>query len=1079
MRKFFLMIMLSAIATITYAQQVSGKVSDGSGMAMAGVMVTINGTANLGTITDGEGNWQLDNISSDNVLLFEFMGYKSQEIQVGTQSVINVTLQEDALEMNEVVVVGYGTQRKALVSGANANVKGDAIEELKPSTAMEALQGVVPGLNITRNNGSPGAGTKVTIRGMGTIGNSSPLYIVDGVAVGDINYLNPSDIESIDVLKDAASAAIYGSRAANGVVLVTTKKGRKPHDGSMATSVTYDGYYGIQNTYKTLPTLNAQEYMYIMDEARSNEGLATFDWQNLIVNGNGYLDRTFGEGTGQAYGNYVWGMLENGWEGTNWLEEMSYDNAPTQSHSVSITGNNKDFNYAGGVSYYDQAGVIGGDIVGAGYERITARLNSELVLYKNSEHNIVTIGENFTYTNSSTKSVSNGNIHGNDVHNALVVSPLMPVSWDNENIAAWTGGYAPTLEGISADQTNPIAMMYYRSNYNENKANTVVGNVYALIEPIKNLKFRSSFGINSWFGHSRSWAPTYKLGTKYENTTDAASMSTYQGADITWTNTLTYDFKVNTDHSFSVLVGSEMLDNVLNMNLGGSKNNTLFGDFDHAYIDNTENPTNVSDLSVWGKDWAAQGGGLMSVMSRISYNYKSKYMLDVTFRADGSSNFAEGNRWGYFPSVSAGWNFSEEEFMKEVKFVDFAKLRASWGQNGNQNISNFVYTSNIAYKQQGYYFGDDKEIPSLGAIPANVPNPDVSWETSEQLNIGLDARLLTSRLSVTLDWYNKKTKDWLVVAPILGTFGASAPYINGGDVKNSGFEMSIGWNDEVGDFSYGATLSGAFNSNEVTRLANAEGVINGAGSTLAQNTSFVQRVEVGMPIGYFYGYQTAGIFQNQDQVDAYVNSEGKSIIIESEADTPRQPGDVIFVDRNDDGVINEEDKTMIGDPNPDFEYGIQLNAAYKGFFFNTTMTGKLGQQVMQSYRSFSDRPSENYTTQVFDRWHGEGTSNTMPRLTYTPTANNTLMSDIYVHDADYLRISSLTLGYDFSSLLKANKYIKGASVYFTVNNLHTFTSYDGMDPEVGYGGDTSWGSGIDLGLYPLPRTMLMGVNLTF
>ncbi len=524
-----------------------------------------------------------------------------------------------------------------------------------------------------------------------------------------------------------------------------------------------------------------------------------------------------------------------------------------------------------------------------------------------------------------------------------------------------------------------------------------------------------------------------------------------------------------------------MVKTVYNGYLYGYRQNMLFDGMDYAYLDNADTVGSISEVGASGADYAASGGGLMSYMSRASYNYKGKYMVDATLRADGSSNFAEGNRWGYFPSVSAGWNFTEEQFMQDNPVITTGKLRASWGQNGNQSIDNFVYLSNVEYKEQGYYFGDAKDVPSVGAVPSNVANPDVTWETSEQLNIGLDLRLFDSKMGVTFDWYNKMTKDWLVEAPIMGTYGADAPYINGGDVRNRGYEIAVSWDDRKGDFTYGATLSLAHNKNEVTRIANEEGVITGTANVLAQNTSYVSRVEVGKPIGFFYGYETAGIFQNQAECDAYVGPDGNQIQVTTEESIARQPGDVIFVDQNGDGVIDESDKVMIGDPNADFEMGFQLNLGYKNFYLNTTLTGKFGQQVMQSYRSYTDQMTENYTTAVFDRWHGEGTSNTMPRLTYNSNANTNLMSDLYVQDADYVRVSNLTVGYRLDSVLKSltKNAINGGSIYCTVNNLCTITGYDGMDPEVGYGGDDSWASGIDLGLYPLARTVIFGVNLTF
>ncbi|RLD83650.1 MAG: SusC/RagA family TonB-linked outer membrane protein, partial [Bacteroidetes bacterium] len=396
--------------------------------------------------------------------------------------------------------------------------------------------------------------------------------------------------------------------------------------------------------------------------------------------------------------------------------------------------------------------------------------------------------------------------------------------------------------------------------------------------------------------------------------------------------------------------------------------------------------------------------------------------------------------------------------------------------NGNQSVNNFIYSSNIAYLDQGYYFGIDKLVSSPTAIPANVPNPDITWETSEQLNFGLDANFLNSRLTLNLDWYKKTTKDWLVEAPILGTAGAGAPTINGGDIENKGYEIVLSWNDMIGDIKYGVTFSGAHNVNEVTRLANTEGVLSGPWNVLSQGTTPVSRLEVGYPIGFFYGFQTDGLLQNQDDVDAYVGSDGLPYF------ENQRPGDVKFVDQNNDGVIDNEDKVMLGSPLPDFELGFQLNVEYKGFYLNSTLTGKFGMQIMQSYRSFADNFTQNYTTQIFDRWHGEGTSDRIPRLSAGSNQNTNYISDIYMHNADFLRVTNLTIGYKFNKLLSNVNWMKEASLYASFNNLYTFTKYDGMDPDVRYGGNDDgypWASGVDLGLYPLPRTILFGINVTF
>ncbi|WP_142188165.1 SusC/RagA family TonB-linked outer membrane protein [Arenibacter algicola] len=1060
------LVMVCAQNVLGQTKTITGLVSDEAGLPLPGVTVVVQGTVN-GTTTDFDGNYSIGNVGPEDRLVYTYIGMVSQTLSVGQQTTINVTLLESYESLEEVVVVGYGVQKKALTTGANLNVKGEDIAELNTSTAMEALQGVAPGVSVTRNNGEPGAGTKVTIRGLGTIGNSSPLYIVDGVAVGNIDYLNSSDIQSIDVLKDAASAAIYGSRAANGVVLVTTHKGRQ---GSKA-QIQYDSYYGIQKIYKNLSPLNAQEYMYIMDEGRVNDGLEPNDWEAILQNNN-WLNNNYPNDLGTALGSEIWGMLQNGWEGTNWIDEMSTKSAPVTSHSVNITGGGEDSTYAFGISYLDQTGIIGGNIIDAGYKRLTARMNTEFVLFKNDDHSILTIGENLTYTNSEYRGVATGNIYWNDLHNALVQNPLMPAYWDKSPDA---NGFTPTLDGLANDQANPLAVMFYRSNYSNlgNKDNTLVGNVYMELEPIEDLKFRSSYGLDSWFGHGRSWTPTYALGVLFSNANDGASQYQYLGANLTWTNTLTYE-RTFGDHNINALIGNEVYKNQINNSVGGSMANTRFGLPEYAYLNNVDK-TDVNSINTFGADYAAGGGGLLSYIARAQYDYKEKYLLSATMRADGSSNFAKGNRWGYFPSVSAGWILTNEDFLSNNSGVlDFAKFRGSWGQNGNQSIDNFIYSSNIAYLNPGYYFGDTKPISGATAVPARVTNPDVTWETSEQLNFGLDARFFNSRLDFTFDWYKKTTKDWLVVAPIQGTSGAGAPYINGGDIENTGYELMLSWNDNIGDFKYGATISGAFNKNEITKIANSDGIIQGPSSVLSQGTASVSRAEVGKPIGFFYGYETDGILQTQDEVDAYVKpTDGTPYF------SDQRPGDVRFVDQNQDGVIDESDKKMLGNPNPDFELGIQLNAEYKGFYANITLSGKYGMQVMQSYRSFADRFDQNYTTEIFGRWHGAGTSNTLPRLSSVSNRNTNWISDIYMQDADYLRINNLTVGVKLGDYISDIKLFSDIKVYAAINNLYTFTNYTGMDPEVSFGHDASWASGIDLGLYPLPRTVMFGFSVDF
>jgi TonB-dependent starch-binding outer membrane protein SusC len=1058
---------------IAQDRTISGRVTDETGQGLPGVNVLLKGTS-TGTVSDAEGAYMVAGVNDNSVLVFSFIGYIVQEVTVGSRAVLNVAMTPDVTALEELVVIGYGEKKKALVTGANVRQDGAQLQALNTSSAMEALQGITPGVSISRNSGQPGAGTRVRIRGIGTIANSNPLYIVDGVPVGyNINYLAPSDIESIDVLKDAASAAIYGSRGANGVVLVTTRKGKQ----GVKSQISYNGFYGVQNIYKKPPSLNAQEYMFIIDEGLANDGKALTNWENEIKTNNWLNGQQPGLGT--QYGTEVWDKLQSGWKGTDWVDEIVQKDAPMLSHALNITGGGEDIIYGAGFSYLNQAGMIGGDMIDAGLKRITVRLNTEIRLLEIGGRKILKIGENVTYTNSQTRGTGTGNIYWNDLHDALVINPLMPAYSD---LSPNEYRFAPTLEGVNLGQANPIATMFYRHNFNRGKGNNIIGNVYGELEPIKNLKLRTSYGLNSWFGWSRSYAPAYGLSSQFNRPESAESIrqDAYQGAHSTWTTTASYERDFN-KHNVQLMVGTEQVRyGILGFNVGGRRLRPLYSGQDYAYLDNTAPPASQADVSTWGRDASANDGGIMSYMSRVSYNYLEKYLLDLTVRRDGSSNFIGDKRYGNFYAVSAGWNFMEESFMSGLaNTVQNGKLRASWGQNGNQDVGAFRYQTNIVPLSQGYYFGSDKLTSTTTYIPQNTPNPNVGWETSEQVNIGLDAFFLRSKLAVTLDWYQKITKDWLVRAPVLGTTGAEAPWINGGDVKNTGLEFALAWKDRLGTVDYGITFTGATVKNKVLRLANAEKIINGYGDILSQGTAFISRVQVGYPIGYFYGFQTAGILQNQAEVDAYVGPEGRPMEFADNAGL--RPGDVRFVDQNNDGKIDEQDKVMLGNPIPDLELGIQLNASWRGIYANVTFAGKFGHQVMRSYRSFADQFEQNYTTEIFGRWHGEGTSNRIPRLSSVSHRNQQYVSDLYMYDADYLRINNLTIGYDFRRLAKKFAWFNGAQVYTTVTNLYTFTKYDGMDPEVTWGGhdEMQWASGVDLGLYPLPRTVMVGVNLTF
>jgi TonB-linked SusC/RagA family outer membrane protein len=564
----------------------------------------------------------------------------------------------------------------------------------------------------------------------------------------------------------------------------------------------------------------------------------------------------------------------------------------------------------------------------------------------------------------------------------------------------------------------------------------------------------------------RSYQPAYDLAGDVSLSPGRIAQSSGNGYSWTLENTLDYKFDVGSN-SFDFLIGQSVEKWGFGENMETTNANPTFNGFEYAYIDNTDGLTSgVTSLSGAPND----RGSLASFFGRVNYDFNETYLLTLVMRADGSSNFAEGKRWGYFPSVSAGWVLTEEGFMQDLGVFDFLKLRASWGQNGNADIAAFQYLSLIGFDDENNYtFGADKNKQQLGGYPSILPNPDVTWETSDQIDVGFDAHFLNSRLQVAFDYYNKTTMDWLVEAPVLDTDGPNPPFVNEGDIVNKGFELALRWNDNIGEFNYGAHFNISQNTNEVTKLGNAKGIIESEPNIISQGTDPVYRVQVGYPVGYFYGYETEGIFQNQAEIDAW----SSGFLQENP-----QPGDVIFADTNGDGEITPEDKTMIGNPHPDVRIGFGLNFSYKGFDFALSGKGAFGQQIMKSYRSFADNEYHNYTTDILDRWHGEGTSNSFPRLTAGNGTNRINVSDIYVEDGDYVKIQNVTIGYDFKRLMPDIPFGQ-ARLYFAARNIATFTNYSGMDPEVGYGDDQSYVSGIDLGFYPTPRTFMVGVNLKF
>ena len=1036
-----LMVMLAGMA---FAQQktITGKITDESGAPVPGATVIIKGTS-TGTVSDIDGNFSLGVPATAKILVFSFIGLKTQEISIGNQTNFSVKLANETVGIEEVVAIGYGVQKKKLTTGATVQVSGDNLQKLSTSSALSALQSQSPGVEITQSSGQPGSGFKVTIRGLGTIGNASPLYVIDGVAGGDINALNTSDIESVDVLKDAASAAIYGSRAANGVVLVTTKKGK-----SGKLQISYDGYYGVQYSAKMPALLNAKEYMAMMDETRFNEANPANDWANILPK--------------DLYNT----IMDGSWQGTNWLKETYNAAAPTQNHAFNLTGGNDQSKFALGFSYNSQDGILGKPVQSK-YDRYTVRINSDHVLLKVKDFDAIKIGQTLNYNYNTTSGIATGNIYWNSIHNLLVGNPLLPVYDTEGNFYDYNDKVANGWN-YDGNTGNPLAGTALSSQgLNLNKSYGLQASVYVEIQPIKNLVFRSQFGYKMSANASRSYDGIRHLSNNTNVTLDNVSQSASSGFSTTLDNTLAYKFIVAEQHQFDVMIGQSIEKWGMGSSVNASGQNSMFpGLFDYAWVDNTK-PTVLSQRGAGGSPWGS--GALASFFGRANYNFKETYMASFTMRADGSSNFARGKRWGYFPSMSAGWVITNESFMNGTKnFMDFMKLRGSWGQNGNNAINNFQYLSTIAFDtSNGYYFSPDKLTQTVGGYADILANPDVKWETSEQLDFGFDSRFMNSRLGLTFDWYTKTTKDWLLTAPIPGVWGLNAPAVNGGDVENKGLEIALNWNDKAGEFKYGASVNLTHNVNKVTRIANTEGIIHGEGNVLSQGTTEMYRAQVGYPLGYFYGYKTAGVFQNWDQVNSTAARYAGA-----------QPGDLIFVDTDGDGKITETDRTMIGNPHPDFTLGLNLNFSYKGFDLNITGTGAFGQQIAKSYRSFADSPLQNYTTEIFGRWTGEGTSNKLPRLTSGSNINWQNISDIYIEDGDYVKIQNVTMGYDFKKLFK-NMPLGQARLFVTAQNLYTFTGYSGMDPEIGYGYEQGWVSGIDLGYYPSPRTFLVGVNLKF
>ena len=1055
-RPILILLTLLLLSAHNFAQtnerKITGKITDaGTGQPVTNATIIIKGRQHA-VASDSDGVFTIT-VRTGETLQISSVGHVPQIVKIGAgASSLNIQLDQSFSKLEDIVVVGYGAQKSKAVTGATAHVKGEDLAKLNTTNALQALQGQAAGVNITSTSGQPGGGFKVNIRGAGTVGNANPLYVVDGVITNDITYLNPADIASVDVLKDAASSAIYGINGANGVVLITTKSGKM--GGGRGGQVSFDAYYGYQNAPPKTNMLDAKEYAVMQNEAALNSNDTALFTQAQI----------------NALG-----------KGTNWLDQMFASNVPVQNYNLSASGGSDVSAYSLGLSYTQQGGIVGGQKL-SNYERYNFRTNSERKLYDGA----LRIGEHLTFSFINQYGIQDGGIYGNTLRGAFQTSPLLAM-YDSAgnylsslNSTVYNGG--PWYTG----EANPYALAVY-NNQNSTKTQKLFGDAYAELQPVKNLKVRTSLGLNYSSSANHSYTPVYaNLSTyafsKYETINQGSSV----GYTVNWDNTVNYLLKIK-EHKFDFLAGSAIRKYQGSFVGGSNTGATLFATFDRGYLSTSKLTTIPMSPDDTSRQNVSHGVSLngnanavyaqASFFGRINYSYKEKYLASAIFRADGSTMFAKDHQWGHFPSLSVGWVVSEESFMESNKrWLNFLKVRASWGSNGNDGITPFNYLSLINLANAQYNFGSSNSTLTNGAYPSTLGVEKTKWETSRQTNIGIDAQLLDNKLSASIDLYNKLTKDWLVAAPLLATAGVAInPFINGGDVTNKGIELQLAYNNTIGkDFSYSVSGSYAYNKNTVNNIPTADGIIHGSQNSLFVNAPEFFRASSGNPIGFFWGYKTAGIFQTEADVQ---NWKGKNGPLQPSA----HPGDLKFVDINGDGALTADDKTNVGDPNPHHVFGLRFSGRYKNFDLSITTNGVAGNKIVQSYR---DAPSAygNWTADILSRWHGEGTSNSMPRVTRN-NVNWSDFSDLYIHDGSYWRISNITLGYDFAKLVKW-KNLSQFRLYVAGENLFTFTKYSGMDPEIGYSsydatGVYSFGQGVDLGYYPRPRKTMIGVSIIF
>jgi len=975
---------------------VTGTVTDAqTGDPLPGANVYLQGT-NAGSATDQNGRYRILNAPPGSyTLICSYIGYQqaSQSItlQSGETVQANFALQSKAVTGEEqVVVVGYGTQKKRDLTGSVSKLDGAGINEIPTPRVDQALQGKISGVQVTPESGKPGSQPVIRIRGIGTLNNASPLFVVDGLLTDDISFLNPQNIESVEVLKDASATAIYGSRGANGVIIITTKKGIR----NQKPIFNFTAYRGWNQIMHPIDLTNAQEYATLANELADNEGFPEpFDDPQSV-------------GTG-----------------TDW-QQVVYRAAPTQNYNISARGGSESIAYDLSVNFTKETGIIRK----SDYQRVSARLNNDYYL---TDH--VTVGHNLSWNYIIDKSAPS--VVTMAYHADPTIAPRNAQgNFSNANVRSSAG--------------NPEAAIFYHRN--DNFGYRGVGNFFGQVDFLKKLMFKSSFNVDLSQSQTKNFLPIYTVSPTQQNTQSALSVDKLRQQNWLWENTLRFRDTLNVQR-FEVLAGVTAQQYTQEA-FGGRRVNMIGQDKSLWYLNagDTEGQSNSNSAYSWS---------MLSYLARLNYALMDRYLLTATIRADGSSRFGADNRFGYFPSFALGWRLSEEPFLRDNPFISNLKLRGSWGIMGNDKISPYpgrpIVTGNL-----NAVFGPDESLNYGGSLTA-LANPDVRWEEAAQSNLGLEIGLLNDRITGEIDLYRKETRDILVEVPIPAYIGVnSPPFVNAASVRNTGIDFQANYSSRWGNLKYNLGVLGSTVHNEVLNLGRGKEEILGGG--LPNQISFTTKTMVGHPIGAFFGYKTDGIFQNQQEIDAGPTRGGE------------HPGDIRYVDVNKDGVITADDRTFIGSPIPDFTYGINLGASFKGFDLSASFNGQVGNKIFNGKRTLRFN-IENWEQQTMNRWHGEGTSTTEPRV--TTSGNNWLPSDRFLQDGSFFKLRNIQIGYTLPIHFTTKFNMTKLRVYLNGTNLFVNTPYTGYTPEIA--GQSIIANGIDLGAYPISTTYSFGVQATF